>query len=174
MGAVELVVAVGGHDQDRHRLHPAGEQPQDVQGRLVRPVHVLEDEHGRGRRPQLAGQRRHHRMRHRAPGHDRLQLAAGPLGDLQQRAEGARREQRIAGAPQDPRRLAALVAEPPHERGLADPCLAAHQQQLPASAALDGLQPVGQGRQLGGPLEQEPRRACAGNPSRDRWHNDPS
>jgi hypothetical protein len=109
-------------------------------------------------------------MRHRAPGHDRLQLAAGPLGDLEKRPERTRREQRVAGAPQDPRRLAALLAEPPQEGRLADPCLTADQQHLPARAALDGLQAPDERRQLGGTFEQDTR--CARTDSwRDRWHS---
>jgi hypothetical protein len=131
MGTVELVVAVAGHDQGRHRLHPAGQQPQDVQRRLVGPVHVLEDEHGRGPRPQFVRERRHHLIRHRTTRDDRLELAAGPLGDLQQRPQRAWCEERIAGPPKDPRKLAGRFAEPPQKRRLADPCLAADQQQLP-------------------------------------------
>jgi hypothetical protein len=58
--------------------------------------------------------------------------------------------------------LAALVAEPPRERGLADPCLTAHQQDLPTRAALDSVQAIDEHRQLGGALEQDTRRAHAG------------
>ena len=41
MRRVELIVAVAGDDEDWHRLHPAGQQPEDVERRLVRPVQVL-------------------------------------------------------------------------------------------------------------------------------------
>jgi hypothetical protein len=170
MRAVELIIAVAGHHQRRHRLHPAGEQPQDVQGRLVGPVHVLENEHARDPRAQLLGQRRHHRVGHRATRHDRLQLAAGRLGDLQERPERARREERVAGAPEDPPRLAAPLAEPPQEGRLADPGLAADQQHLPTRAALDGLQAPDERRQLGGTFEQDTRCARADS-WRDRWHD---
>jgi hypothetical protein len=162
MGAVERVVAVGGHDQGRHRLHPAGQQPQDVEGRLIRPMHVLEDEHRRGPRPQFVRQRRCHLVRHRPTLHDRLELTPRPFGDTEERPKRTGREERIAGAPEDPRRLAALFAEPPHERCLADPGLAADQQDLPARAALDGLQAIEEHRQLGGALEQDTRRPRAG------------
>jgi hypothetical protein len=156
MRAVELVVAVGGHDQGRHRLHPAGEQQQDVQGRLVGPVHVLEHEDRRGPRAQLPGERRRHLVRHGAARDDRPELAAGPLGDRQQRAERARGEQRVAAAPENPRRSAVLFAEAPHQRGLADPRLAADQQHVPTGAALDSLQGIDEHRQLGAALEQDP------------------
>jgi hypothetical protein len=158
MGAVERVVPVAGHDQGRQRLHPAGQQPQDVQGRLVGPVHVLEDEHRRAPCAELVRQRRHHLVGHRPTLDHRLELAAGRLGDAQERPERTRREQRVAGPPEDPPRLAAGFAEPPEERCLADPGLAADQQDPPARAALDGLQAIDQHRQLGGALEQDPRR----------------
>jgi hypothetical protein len=162
MRTVQLVVAVAGHDQGRHRLHPAGEQPQDVERRLVRPVHVFEDEHGRDPRAQLPRERRHHLVRHRTTLDDRLELAAGPLGDGDERPERARREERFAGAPEDPRRSAVLFAEPPHERRLADARLAADQQDMPTRAALDCLQAIDEHRQLSGAFEQDTRRARAG------------
>jgi hypothetical protein len=115
----------------------------------------------------LVRERRHHLVRHRATLDDRLELATGPLGDGEQRPERTRREQRVAGAPEDPRRPAALLAEPPHEGRLADPRLAADQQDMPPRAALDGLQAIDEPRQLGATLEQDTRRARAGT-SRDR------
>jgi hypothetical protein len=162
MRAVELVVAIADDHQRRHRLHPAGEQPQDVERRLVRPVHVLEHEHGRDPRAQLARQRHHHRVRHRTTLNDRLQLAPGGLGNLDQRPERARREERVASAPEDPRRPAALLAEPPQEDRLADPGLAADQQHLPTRAALDCFQAIDERRKLGGTFEQDARCARAG------------
>ena len=42
-------VAVRHHQQQRQRVDPAGEEPDEVEGRLVGPVQVLDDEHaGRG------------------------------------------------------------------------------------------------------------------------------
>jgi hypothetical protein len=107
-------------------------------------------------------ERRHHLVRHRTTLDDRLELATGSLGDGEQRPERIRREQRVAGAPEDPGRLAALLAEPPHEGRLADPRLAADQQDMPTRAALDGLQAIDEPRQLGATLEQDTRRARAG------------
>jgi hypothetical protein len=46
--------------------------------------------------------------------------------------ERARREERVAGAPQDPAGARAL-AEGPHERRLADPGLAGHEHEPPAA-----------------------------------------
>jgi hypothetical protein len=55
-----------------------GEQPEHVERRFVRPVQVLEHEHGRR--------------------HDFGKLAGGDLGDVEQRPERTRSEQRLAGA----------------------------------------------------------------------------
>jgi hypothetical protein len=125
-------------------------------------VHVLEDEDGRGPRAQLVRQRRHHLVRFPTTLHDRLELTPGPFGDTEERPERTRREQRVTGTPEDPHRWAALLAEPPHEGRLADPGLPADQQDLPARAALDGLQAIDQHRKLGGALEQDPRRTRVG------------
>ena len=68
IGDVELVVAVAGDDERGHRLDPAGEQAEDVERRLVGPVHVLEHEDGRA--PSAAAPRASAAddlVRHRAP-----------------------------------------------------------------------------------------------------------
>ena len=70
------------------------------------------------------------------------------LGDGEERAERTRREERIAGAPEHPRRCAALLAEAPHEGGLADARLAADQHDAAPRAAPDGLQALVERRQL--------------------------
>jgi hypothetical protein len=110
---VELVVAVAGDDQGRNRLNSAGKQSQHVERRLVRPMHVLEHEDGWSACPQFAHERRDDLVRLHATRYDLLELAAGAIGDLEQWTERARGEQRIAAAPEDPRRLAALFAEAP-------------------------------------------------------------
>ena len=138
MRRVELIVAVAGDDEGWHRLHPAGEQPEDVERRLVRPVQVLEDEDCRGAFAQLVREGRHHVV-WRTALHDRLELAADGLSNGDERPERTWREKRVAGAPKDPGRLAVHFAELPHEGRLADTCFTADQQDLPARAALDGL-----------------------------------
>ena len=154
MRAVELVVAVARDDQRRHRLDATAKQPQHVERGLVRPVQVLEHEDGRSVRLQFARQRRHDLVRLHSARHDLLELAAACLGDAEQRAERARREERVAAAPEDPRRAAALFAELSQERGLADPCLAADEHDVPARAPLDGPQRIVERRKLAGALEQ--------------------
>ena len=125
-----LVVAEGDERERGHALHPAPEQAQHVERALVGPVDVLEHEHGAGRLAQGVQQGGDEHGRPRAGRDDLLQLAAGGVGDVEQRAERPRRVQRVARAPQD---LAAL-GELAHERGLADAGLAADQDQ-PAGRA---------------------------------------
>ena len=76
MGAVELLVAVAGDDERRHRFGPAGHQPQHVKRRLVRPMDVLEHQDRRRRRLELAQQRCRDVVRLRPPFDVILELAA--------------------------------------------------------------------------------------------------
>ena len=55
---------------------------------------------------------------------ERFEFAPRGLGDVQQRAEWARREERVAGAPQDPDLRRLVVAELPCKSGLPYSCLA--------------------------------------------------
>ena len=168
VGAVELVVAIARDHQSRDRLDPTGEQPQDVERRLVRPVHILEHEHGRCAFAELTSQRRDDLMRNRAARDTLLEVAADILGDREQRAEWARREEGIAGAPQDSRRRTGLLAEPPQKHCLPHPGLAADHRDAPSRAAFDGPQGFPERRELRGALEQVARSAHAcGN---DRSH----
>ena len=99
--SVELVVAVGGDHERGQRLDPARQQPEDVERRLVGPVQVLQhDDRGSS---EFGRERGGQRARRRALGHERGELAARLLGDVDERAERARCVQRVAGAPQDPR-----------------------------------------------------------------------
>jgi hypothetical protein len=47
MGVAKLVVPVCQQQDNRHPVDPTDEEPQDVQSRLLRPVQVLDGEHGR-------------------------------------------------------------------------------------------------------------------------------
>ena len=135
LAQVEVVVAIGGDDEGGHRLHLPGQQPQDVEGGLVGPLHVLEHEHGRRAPRELAQQHRRHLVRSCVARGDVREVATGVLGHVEQRAQGARREQRVARAPQDPRRSPVLVGEPARERRLAGPGLPGDEHQAPARGA---------------------------------------
>ena len=137
---LELVVAIGGDDQRRRRVHLAREESQDVEGRLVGPVQVLEDEHGRRAARELAQQGGRDLVRVRPTRGHACQLAAGVLGDVEQRTQGARREQRVARPPQDPRRLPVAVREAAHERRLPGAGLAGHEHHAPARRPADRVQ----------------------------------
>jgi hypothetical protein len=111
----------------------------DVQRRLIGPVEVLQDDHGRTANG--APQRSEHLAGGGAPlGHLR-QLAADLGGDVDQGAERTRREQRLAGAGQHRGRSLPLT-EGAHERRLAHPRLAAQHDHLAAPAATHRRKPV--------------------------------
>ena len=126
--AVELVVAVGREYERRRAAHPPAEHTHDVERRLVGPVDVLQDEHERPPTVTRAEERGSDRVRTTSV--DRLGDRARCLGgDLEDRPERRRREEGVAGAPEDRGGFAELVGEPPHQRGLADPGLPAHEDE---------------------------------------------
>ena len=95
MAAGELVVAIRGEDERGHALESAREQSQDVERRFVGPMDVLDDDDGRAA-SELADQLGGERVRPRPAGCDARQLAADPIGDLEERAKRARCVQRLA------------------------------------------------------------------------------
>src|SRR5439155_27258863 len=126
MAARELVVAVGGDDERRHRVEAASKQAQDVERRLVGPMDVFDDDRARTGR-ELAQQLGRQCVWLRAAGRDARQIAADYIGYPEERAERGRRVQRLASGAKD--------ARPSHrfderidERGLADPGLAADER----------------------------------------------
>ena len=153
MTAVELVVPIAGEHECGDRLHAASEEPQDIEGRLVRAMHILEDEDRWRPRPQLTYERRRNLIRPRAGLHELLQLSAGALGDVGEGPEWTWSEQCIASPPQKSRAAGPVVAEASQERGLADTGLSADEQDPPARAALDGFQVFAEHRELAGALE---------------------
>ncbi len=84
--------------------------------------------------------------------------------------EGTRREQRVAVAPDDPRRLATLVAEPPYQRRLANSRLAAHKHDLPPPTAPHSLQTLAKRRKLISTLKQLGQRP-GGDSTSNVWHH---
>jgi hypothetical protein len=121
-------------------------------------VHVLEHEDGRSSCSQLANERRHNLVRHHPARYDLLELAAGALGYRKQRPEGTRSEERIAAAPEDPRRLAAFLAEPPEERSLPHPGLTPDEHHVSPRAAMHCPKGFAERREFAGALEQLTRR----------------
>jgi hypothetical protein len=153
MPALELVVAVRGQDERGHGRNPPREEPQDVERRLVRGVHVLDDEDRRRARLELANERCRDLVRPRSRPCELLQLAARVLGDVEERPEGTRCEERVARAPKEPDALRTELAEASDERSLADAGLSPDEQDASARAPADALQRVAEDRHLGGALE---------------------
>ncbi len=91
-----------------------------------------------------------------------LELAAGRPCDVDEGPKRTRREQRLAGAPQDPGRRALLLAEPAHNRGLPHPRLAPHEHQPPLPGLEHRRQQIAQDRQVVGSLEQLERLSRPG------------
>ena len=155
MRPIERVVAVGRDHQRRNGRDPACEQPQHVQRGLVGPVDILEHEDGRLSRGELPADRRGDLMRpHLAATDQRFELPADDLGDLEQRSQRARREERVARAPEDAGGLLLVLTEPADERRLADARLARDEDDATARACTGRRQDVRERRQLGRALQQ--------------------
>jgi hypothetical protein len=97
-GGLDLVVAVGRDQRRGHRLHAPAEQAHEVERRLVRPVQVLEHEDRRRLAAELLAQGGHELVRLRAAADEACQLAAGRNGDVGERPQRTRREERLAAA----------------------------------------------------------------------------
>ena len=117
----------------------ASEQPQDVERRVVGPVQVLEHDDRRGARGEARPASAATRSLGVTPASDqRRELAAGLVGDVDERAERTGREQRLAGATEDVD--VQPVAEGADQRGLADARLTGDQNQPAAPGGRDGVQ----------------------------------
>jgi len=114
-------VAIGQHQQQGQARDPAGEEPHEVERRLVGPVQVLHHEHSRTRTQGVEHRREDLVLGRGAAqqcGHRRAQL----VRDVAQRPQRAGGAQRVAHAPQ--RLRARLLDEGAQQDGLADARLA--------------------------------------------------
>jgi hypothetical protein len=137
MGRLELIVAEARHHERSGRLDPAGNQPEQIQARLVGPVDILQHGDGGPGGAQFRQERGERLMRPGTAPDQRPEFARHLLGDIEERPERPRREQRITSPPQNPGRLTALTedrGEPAQDRRLADTRLPAQQHQ-PAPAS---------------------------------------
>jgi hypothetical protein len=117
-----------GDDERGNGRQAAGEEADDVERRLVRPVHVLEDE-DRRLDLELAQESGRNLMRACRARNERLQLVAGLLTDVEQRAEGMGREERVARARENSERGRLVAAEPADELRLADAGLSSQEDE---------------------------------------------
>jgi hypothetical protein len=144
MRTVELVVPIAGEHEGGNSLDPATEQPEDVEGGLIRPVQVLEDENRGDPSLELTHEGRRDLMWSGAALDALLELATGDRGNVKKWREGTRREKRIARPPENSGRSTVLVAEPPDERRLPDPCLAPDEHEAPAQTVENGGEKLAQ------------------------------
>jgi hypothetical protein len=155
MARSDFVVSVGDYKHCARTINPASEEFEQIEGRLIGPVHVLE--YNEGRSPPLqfveCGVEDDFAM---GRGIDSFeQYTLGLARHVVQRREGSRREQRVAGTPENPPRplpLGKLL----DEGGLADAGLAA--DQCNAAATFSGRQPLLEVNETLFPFEQRYRR----------------
>ena len=129
MRSVELLVAIAGEDQRVNALEPAAEQLQDVERGLVRPMHVLKDENRRTPPVELADESAGDLVGRRFAVNELRELTPGLVGDVEERPQRCRGQQRLAGAPEDARRPPPLVAELSQQGRLSDPRLTTDEHQ---------------------------------------------
>jgi hypothetical protein len=157
MAPAQLVVAVARDHQRRNRRDPPAEQAQHVEGRLVRPVQVVQDDDHAPVRLSRTDHRRGDLVRLGAGRHEVPQLAAGLLGDVDEGAQRAGRVQRVAGAPPDLGDRLAGGAEMPQQRRLAGAGVTREQNE-PAPALPGRRQRLVQRGELVCTFEQAARR----------------
>ncbi len=133
----QLILAVGRHDQDRELADPTGQEPQQIQRRLIGPVDVLDDDHAQpGRLAELAKKRGKQLIPGRLRPVQASQLPAKLTSDIKERSQRARREQPVT-LPPAPARITQADSELLQQRRLAYPGLPGH-EHYPA-LALPGL-----------------------------------
>ena len=117
--AADLPVAERHHDHGGELVDAAADVAQDVEGRVVGPVDVLEHEHGRPGPAQLGEDGGQHRVPV-AVGERGGQRAAPAPGGVAEGSEGARGQQVVARALQHGRAVSRGPQERAHEARLAD------------------------------------------------------
>jgi hypothetical protein len=101
----DLIITVREDEQHPAQGEPAPEERDQIEGGLVGPVQVLHDHHRPAALPGTV-QRVEQGVEDRTPlprGHPLPQCPTDLAGDVVQRPERARGEQRIAGSPEHPR-----------------------------------------------------------------------
>ena len=118
-----VVRTAGEHDERVHAVQPPGELAQRVEGGVVGPVHVL-DQQERRLLAREAGQQRLQQVVAGAVGERGPQRRWAVPGDVAQGAEGPRGEQVVAAAAQHDPVGRQIGRERAHQCGLPDPGLA--------------------------------------------------
>ena len=157
MESVELVIAVRREHEHRDLADPPSEQAKNIERGLVCPVRVLDDEHGRGRGERLE-QLHGDLMRSRATFDELLEIACQGPGNLGDRPERSRCEERVARPEQHPSVTSVLVAEVLHESGLADPRLTPDESEPALALSYDCLEAPAERLERRIALEKRSRR----------------
>src|SRR5215470_4105805 len=125
MLAVQLVVAVGEDQDGRHVGDPPDEVTQRVKRRIVSPVNVLDNQHGRMLSPvQLRAQGGEYPVAVTAIRHSAAELGSDAADKVAERAQGPRSRQIIAVADEHPALGGQVRAQSLDQAGLAEPRLA--------------------------------------------------
>ena len=95
MGRLQLVVAVAHERERRAAFDPPADETQHVERRFIRIVEVLEHHDCRRVQLELVQQLGRDLVRPDFPLHELRELSARQLGDVEQRSEGSRHEERI-------------------------------------------------------------------------------
>jgi hypothetical protein len=157
MVACHLVVAVGDDQQRPGVVHPPPQEHQQVQGRLVRPLGVLDHYHPRVLRLVQLIQERGEQPLPRLPRRQQLGEPAARLpGDVVQWAQRTWREQRITSSYQEPCIGRMPLGKPPDQGRFADAGLARHQGDEAARRrpGEDAVQRRVEPSQLGPPADE--------------------
>src|SRR5687767_6918055 len=122
-----LIVAVSDNEHGIDSIDPATKKLQQVECSFIRPVNVFDNRYGwRMSVRHLIKSGRKDRSARSFFFEQRKQLALSLMGYVVERAERARRKQRIARAPQNARLRLMRFDELLHKRRLADSRLAAY------------------------------------------------
>ena len=154
----DLVVAEGPDDQRREAGHTTGDDHEEIERCLVRPVQVVE--HDDRRRGARTANEREECFVDRVPvtiGQRPAQVATDPVGDVHDRGERTRRIERVARAPIRAHARRRVRAERLGQRRLADACLADEERHAPPPSTRLREQPRELVQQRL-PLEQRHRR----------------
>jgi hypothetical protein len=148
----DVVRTAGEHDERVHAVQPPRELAQRVEGGVVGPVHVLDQQE---RRPlaREAGQQRLQQVVAGAVGERGPQRRWAVPGDVAQGAEGPRGEQVVAAAAQHGPVGRQVGRERAHQCGLADACLAGDERDR-ARTRRDPLRRPAQDVELRGAFHQ--------------------
>jgi hypothetical protein len=123
-------------DEQRGQTSDAAPEHRDrIERRIVGPVDVLEDEHGRSRRqPELGDQQRLDVVRRRTGGQRALERRRDVADQVSNRAERARDREVVAPPEQHLRPAVQVLHEPRHQGRLADPRLSGYENGATGAA----------------------------------------